>query len=139
MDLIVAGSLQRFHALGVLFRSREADQIVLSYCILLFHPSGKLCFREGGWMTARQSKQQNECVFQSLSRLAPEILGDVSVNNEREIGQARDAGMQVLSEETKLKLQAVQRRLLVETGRLDLARLLPGMRPGYASPRVIRR
>jgi hypothetical protein len=126
MDVSVDGGTMRLNGIGVLLWSLEASRVVLSYSSLMFHPDGKFCFREGGWLIVQQSPDKaDECMYQSRARLASELLGEVSVRPDKETAQAHSSGMHALTQKVKIKYETVQHRLLMETGREDLARMLP--------------
>lgn len=130
MELAVDGKVLRLHGIGVLLWSQQADRIVLTYSSLMFHPSGKFCFREGGWLIVQQSSDNptSECGYQSRSRLASEMLGDATPAPDVETSLALSDVTNALSSKVKVKYENIQHRLLMETGRADLARLLPDNR-----------
>jgi hypothetical protein len=133
MDMAVDGNQMRFHCVFLINWTQESDRVVLTFSSLLFHPSGAFCFREGGWTIVQQSPDNtSECMSQFCVRVAPQRLGDDGSTSSRRFEQEQAVGMSVLSSKAQIKSEQIQHRLLLTTGREDLARMLPAPRPADA-------
>lgn len=118
VEIEVDGQPLRMQGTTLLCKVDTPERVVITFCALLFHPSGRLCFREGGWIsfTPSPADPSRACVSRSCARLASEVCGDAT-----DMEQVRAQAMNRLGERTRVKHQGVQRRLLLETGRPDLA------------------
>lgn len=133
VDTAVDGNQMRFHCVFMIHWTHETDRVVLTFSSLMFHPSGAFCFREGGWTIVEQSPDNaSECTSQFCVRVAPQRLGHGDSSPIRGFEQEQAAGMAVLCSKAQIKSEQIQHRLLVDTGREDLARLLPAPRSAGA-------
>lgn len=125
----------RFHSIGVLAKRVVDDSMIVTYANLLFHPTGNLCFRVGGWFVLKKSPENDKLsIFRSCSRLAPDVCGDASAVDKTSLEHMQSGAMAALGAASKRKHLSVQRRLLVDTGREDLAMLLPLDDGSFAVP-----
>lgn len=126
VDLSIGGALVRFRCIGILSMHQLDDRIVFTYAVLLFHPSGKFCFREGGWLIVQAlPENKNLSYSRTCSRVAGGICGDKSIVDGLVMEHMESSSIAALGARTRTKHQSIHRKLLVATGREDLARLLP--------------
>lgn len=130
-DMALQGSPMRLSGVTVLHQSTGTDRLVFAYSTLFFHPSGSLCVREGGWFAVHKSpwNAASACEFRSCTRVASDVTNRGSALDGVAIRDVQSLVTAALAEGSRRRFQAVQRGLLLEAGRADLAGLLPPIDP----------
>ncbi|KAF4038148.1 hypothetical protein GN244_ATG09733 [Phytophthora infestans] len=108
---------------GLLRRHSEDDCELVIWAAISFHHSGKISFRECSWMAAARSapSTDKESVIRVKYRLSAEKAQGCTYINGEHIDQVRNHALQAIGAKMKAKHHMLQRKMLIETGRQDLA------------------
>ncbi|KAL3670638.1 hypothetical protein V7S43_003830 [Phytophthora oleae] len=108
---------------GLLRRHSEDDCELVIWAAISFHHSGKISFRECSWMAAARSASSNsqESVMRVNYRLSSEKAKGCMYIDGEHIDQVRNHALGAIGAKMKTKHHMLQRKMLIETGREDLA------------------
>lgn len=108
---------------GLLRRHNEDDCEIVIWAAISFHHSGKISFRECSWMAAARSAPSNsqESVLRVNYRLSSEKAKGCTYIEGEHIDQVRNHALGAIGAKMKTKHHMLQRKMLIETGREDLA------------------
>ncbi|KAE8904656.1 hypothetical protein PF005_g12417 [Phytophthora fragariae] len=110
---------------GLLRRHNEEDCELIIWAAISFHHSGKISFRECSWMAAaRSAPSSDESVVRVNYRLNAEKAGGCSYIEGEHIDQVRNHALAAIGAKMKTKNHLLQKKMLVGTGRGDLASFL---------------
>ncbi|OWY99336.1 hypothetical protein PHMEG_00029670 [Phytophthora megakarya] len=108
---------------GLLRRHNEDDCELVIWAAISFHHSGKISFRECSWMAAARSapSAKDESVIRVNYRLNSEKAKGCTYIEGEHIDQVRNHALGAIGAKMKAKHHMLQRKMLIETGRQDLA------------------
>ncbi|ETM41767.1 hypothetical protein L914_12481 [Phytophthora nicotianae] len=108
---------------GLLRRHSEDDCELVIWAAISFHHSGKISFRECSWMAAARSapSADQESVIRVNYRLSAEKAKGCTYIDGEHIDQVRNHALGAIGAKMKAKHHMLQRKMLIETGRQDLA------------------
>lgn len=111
---------------GILRRHKDDDCEVVIWAAISFHQSGKISFREQSWMVAARAAPSatEESVIRINYRLNAQKAQGCNYINGEHIDQVRNHALGAIGTRMKTKHNMLQRKMLVETGRTDLASFL---------------
>ncbi|KAG6946737.1 hypothetical protein JG688_00015878, partial [Phytophthora aleatoria] len=103
-------------------KSDDGNQRLILWAAISFDRCGALCFREYTWLTVRQSPSDpvNESVIRSHYSVASEKSVGCTVIDGEHIDSVRDRALRAMGKQTKERYLAMQRGILLKTGRGDL-------------------
>ncbi|KAG7380577.1 hypothetical protein PHYPSEUDO_007017 [Phytophthora pseudosyringae] len=109
--------------IGLLRRHKEDDCELVIWAAISFHHSGKISFSECSWMAAARSapSASQEAVIRANYRLSAEKAKGCTYIDGEHIDQVRNHALGAIGAKMKAKYHVLQRKMLVETGREDLA------------------
>ncbi|KAG2995885.1 hypothetical protein PC121_g20018 [Phytophthora cactorum] len=108
---------------GLLRRHNEENCELVIWAAISFHHSGKISFRECSWMAAARSAPSAslESVIRVNYRLHAEKAKGCTYIDGEHIDQVRNHALGAIGAKMKAKHHMLQRKMLIETGRQDLA------------------
>ncbi|KAL4116920.1 hypothetical protein PRIC2_012372 [Phytophthora ramorum] len=111
---------------GLLRRHSEDDCELIIWAAISFHRSGKISFREGSWTAAARSapSSTDESVIRVNYRLSAQKAQGCSYLDGEHIDQVRNHALGAIGAKMKAKNHLLQKKMLIETGREDLASFL---------------
>ncbi|ETI41919.1 hypothetical protein F441_12851 [Phytophthora nicotianae CJ01A1] len=103
-------------------KSDDGNQRLILWAAISFDRCGALCFRECTWLAVRRSPSDpvNESVIRSHYSVAAEKAAGCTVIDGESIDSVRDRALCVLGKQIKERYLAMQRGVLLQTGRGDL-------------------
>ncbi|POM62593.1 hypothetical protein PHPALM_28233 [Phytophthora palmivora] len=108
---------------GLLRRHNEDDCELVIWAAISFHHSGKISFRECSWMAAARSAPSatDGAVIRVNYQLSAEKAKGCTYIDGEHVDQVRNHALGAIGAKMKTKHHMLQRKMLIETGREDLA------------------
>ncbi|KAG3157955.1 hypothetical protein PI126_g8055 [Phytophthora idaei] len=103
-------------------KSDDSNQRLILWAAISFDRCGTLCFRECTWLAVRQSPSDpvNESVIRSHYSVAAEKAVGCTVIDGEHIDSVRDRALHAMGKQIIERYLAMQRGILLQTGRGDL-------------------
>uniref|UniRef100_A0AAV1T8R6 Uncharacterized protein n=1 Tax=Peronospora matthiolae TaxID=2874970 RepID=A0AAV1T8R6_9STRA len=123
-DYRMSGAKECLDGIGLLRRHTEEDCELIIWAAVSFHDSGKISFQERSWAVATRSAtstSHQESVVRTDYRLSSSKVKRCLYIGGENINQVRDHVIGAKSVQVKANYRMLQRKMLIETGRADLA------------------